>query len=298
MNWQAVNFDWNQVRAFLATAEEGSFSAAARALKSTQPTLTRQVSGLENELNVVLFERGPRGLTLTAPGRELLSHVQDMGSAAGRISMVAMGQSEGLTGEVSVTAVDFACKQYVFDAVDDLKNIAPGISIRILASNEVQNLALREADIAIRHVRPSQSELVSKLVATKTANLYAMSDYLDVVGRAKSLRDLENYTIVGQPTSDDIIKMYAAKGVTLRPEQFRLPCNSAMLIVELVLRGHGISLLPDDMVAQSLGLEKVFAQAPPLEFPIWLTSHRELHSSKKIRVVFDALERALVKPRL
>ncbi|MEM7543455.1 MAG: LysR family transcriptional regulator [Pseudomonadota bacterium] len=107
MNWQAISFDWNQVRAFLATAEEGSLSAAARALGSTQPTLSRQVSGLEQELGVTLFERGHRAMVLTGAGLELLEHVRVMGEAATRISLAASGQAQAIEGKVTLTATEF-----------------------------------------------------------------------------------------------------------------------------------------------------------------------------------------------
>ena len=87
MNWQAVSFDWNQIRAFLATVEEGSFSAAARVLGSTQPTVGRQIAGLEADLGVTLFDRAGRALLMTSAARELLEHVQAMGDAASRVSM-------------------------------------------------------------------------------------------------------------------------------------------------------------------------------------------------------------------
>ena len=104
MDWRAVKFDWNKARAFLVTAEEGSISAAARALGMAQPTLGRQVDGLEQELGVVLFERVGRGLTLTPSGMELLEHVRGMGEAAGRVSLAALGQSQALDGCISISA--------------------------------------------------------------------------------------------------------------------------------------------------------------------------------------------------
>ena len=106
MEWQSVAFDWNQVRAFLVTAEEGSFSAAARALGLTQPTLGRQVAALEDHLGVTLFERLGRSLSLTQSGLELLDHVRAMGNAASRISLTASGQSQRIEGQVRITATD------------------------------------------------------------------------------------------------------------------------------------------------------------------------------------------------
>lgn len=99
---------WNQVRAFLATVETGSLSAAARALGLTQPTLSRQIAALEAELGLMLFERVGRSLSLTQSGRELIAHVRAMGEAASHISMVASGQSQSIEGLVRITASDIA----------------------------------------------------------------------------------------------------------------------------------------------------------------------------------------------
>jgi DNA-binding transcriptional LysR family regulator len=93
MNWDDIAFDWNQVRAFLATSEEGSLSAAARALNQTQPTLSRQVTGLEQSLGVTLFERGHRQVRLTVAGLELLEHVRAMAEAANLILSPAASDS-------------------------------------------------------------------------------------------------------------------------------------------------------------------------------------------------------------
>lgn len=104
MDWRSINFDWNRARAFLVTAEEGSFSAAARALNTTQPTLGRQVSSLEEELGVALFERTSKGLQLTQSGYELVEYVKVMGEAATNFSRVASGHSETLEGTVCISA--------------------------------------------------------------------------------------------------------------------------------------------------------------------------------------------------
>lgn len=98
MDWRSVTFDWNRARAFLVTAEEGSLSAAARALGMAQPTLGRQVNALEQELDIILFERVGRGLKLTPSGLELLDHVRAMGYAASQMSLSAMGQSQSIDG--------------------------------------------------------------------------------------------------------------------------------------------------------------------------------------------------------
>ena len=106
MDWRSVTFDWNRARAFLVTAEEGSLSAAARALGMAQPTLGRQVSALERELGVALFERVGRGLALTPSGLELVEHVRAMGDAASRVSLTASGQSQSVEGTIRIAVTD------------------------------------------------------------------------------------------------------------------------------------------------------------------------------------------------
>ncbi|MEQ9004201.1 MAG: LysR family transcriptional regulator, partial [Pseudomonadales bacterium] len=126
MNWAAVAFDWNQVRAFLATAEEGSLSAAARVLHQTQPTLSRQVTALERALGVTLFERGHREVRLTGAGLELLEHVRAMAEAANRVSLAASGQSHAIEGHVRITATELLATHHLPAMLRKLRERAPG----------------------------------------------------------------------------------------------------------------------------------------------------------------------------
>ena len=164
MDWKSINFDWNRARAFLVTAEEGSLAAAARALDMTQPTLGRQVSALEDELGVELFNRRGRGLELTPNGIMLVEHVRAMGEAANLVSLSASGGSQKVEGLVCISASDAFSTYHLPAMIRRLKDKAPGIQIEIVASNELSDLRRREADIAIRHVRPEQPDLITKLV--------------------------------------------------------------------------------------------------------------------------------------
>lgn len=297
MNWQAIAFDWNQVRAFLATAEEGSFSAAARVLRSTQPTVGRQVAALEEALGVTLFERGARGLLLTGGGRDLLEHVRAMGDAASRVSLVAAGQAQDVSGEVSVTAVDLLGSHFVIPVVKRMQTIAPGLGIRIIATNEIQNLARREADIAVRHVRPEQPDLVARLITEFTARFYASPGYLDRVGRPRALQDITRYRIVGATDPDAFMAAAAHRGLVLSPDQFDSPCDNGLIVRDMVLAGMGMTMLPDEICADDPRFECVLPDLPTIVFPVWLTTHRELHTSRRIRLVFDALAEELARPR-
>ena len=202
MGWQSISFDWNQARAFLVTAEEGSFSAAARALGLTQPTLGRQVAALEGHLGVTLFERVGRSLSITKSGLELLDHVREMGDAAGRISLTASGQSQRIEGQVYITATDVVSIYLLPDALKQLRKKAPGIEVEVVASNDVRDLQRREADIAIRHARPEQPDLIAKLVRETSIHLYASTEYLKQYGRPGSASDLSEAVFIGFDQSD------------------------------------------------------------------------------------------------
>ena len=293
MNWDEVDFDWNQARAFMATAEEGSFSGAARALKTTQPTITRQISALEKSLQVMLFERSNRGLKLTSAGQHLLSHVLDMGAAASRVSMSAQNYATDIEGEVSVTAADFMCTYYVIEAVKQLKVSAPKISVRVLPSDQVQDIKYRDADIAIRHVPTTEPDLIAKKIGDWSANFYAARGYLDRLGRAKQYKDLERFEFVGPQDPTAFIEMCRAKGLDLKREQFTYPCSSTLLAFEMVRRGVGAGVLADAIAKNDPEMEMLWPDSPPHIFPVWLVTHQELRKAQKIRAVFDALERVL-----
>ncbi|MEO0632638.1 MAG: LysR family transcriptional regulator [Pseudomonadota bacterium] len=295
MNWDTISFDWNQVRAFLATVEEGSFSGAARVLKTTQPTIGRQIKDLEARLGVTLVERSVRGPRLTEPGRELVDHVRAMGEAATLISMVAEGKSQEVTGEVTVTATDLFSATMLPRLVGPLRETAPGIRVRIVASSDMQNLMQREADIAIRHVRPEQPDLIARHVGDFRANLFAATRYLDRVGRPRVPGDLAAHDFVGNADPERLMAPLHNMGIPVRADRFVMSSESGVVAWELVKAGYGVSMQPEILGDGEPGIEKVLPDLPSLEFPIWLVTHRELQTSRRIRVVFDLLARGLVE---
>ncbi len=290
-----MSFDWNQVRAFLATAEEGSFSGAARALKSTQPTVGRQIAALEQDLGLTLVERSGRGLTLTEPGRDLLDHVRKMGDAAAQISLVAEGQSTQISGKVSITATDLLSAMHLPEVLAPLRESAPGIRLHLVCSNDLSDLMRREADIAIRHVRPEQPELIARHIGDFFANLYAATSYLDAVGRPNTLREIADLSMVGVADPDRLVAPMQQMGIPIREENFVTSSNSGVVTWQMVKAGYGASMLPEFLCDPEPGIEKVFPAMPSLQFPVWLVTHRELKTSRRIRAVFDVLSEGLAK---
>lgn len=293
MNWAAISFDWNQVRAFLATVEEGSLSAAARALGQTQPTLSRQVTALEQSLGVTLFERGHRSMSLTQSGLELLEHVRAMGAAASRISLTATGQSQTIEGQVSITASDFVAAFFLPPILQRLRALAPAIEIDVIASNSVSDLTRREADIAIRHVRPTQPDLIARLVRESTAHLYAASAYLDAHGRAAVASELSQADFIGFESPERLLPLLSSLGLTLSRRNFKLTSASGIVVVELAKQGLGIIVAPKEFAVLFGELEQVLPDLEPIPVNTWLVTHREIHTSRRIRLVFDFLAEAL-----
>lgn len=289
MEWNAVSFDWNQIRAFLATAEEGSFSAAARALSLTQPTLGRQIAALEAKLGVLLFDRGGRSPTLTRAGLELHEHAQGMLEAAGRFSLTASGQSQVIEGQVCITANEVMTAFILPPMVRQLRALAPGIEIRLLASEDIKELSQREADIAIRHIRPEQSDLIARLVGKTQAHLYAATSYLDGLGRPDPKKDLSKVDFIADDHYDRSMRVLRSRGLSLSKANFKVVSNSRAAVWEMVKQGLGVAMMTDDIAGNKPGLERVFPDLVSFEIPVWLATHQELHTSRRIRLVFDEL---------
>ena len=292
------SFDWNHMRAFAATAELGSLSAAARHLGLTQPTVGRQVAALEDDLGVTLFERVGRGLSLTQSGRDLLPHARTMSEAATRLSLVASRQSQSIDGMVRITASDIFSAYLLPDIVAQIRQVAPKLDVELVATNDLADLLRREADIAIRHVRPDQPDLTARLLCEATAGLYATPKYLRQRGTPQELSDLTAHDFVGFGNIEQAIGYFANVGITVTPENFTTRSANGLVSWQLVRAGFGISPMSSSVARLTPEVVPVLPDMEPIRFPVWLVTHRELHTSRRIRLVFDLLAEMLSDARL
>lgn len=287
------DLDWNHMRAFLATVERGSLSAAARQLGLTQPTLSRQIAALEDRLGLLLFERLGKRLQLTQAGQQLAGHVREMGAAADRVGLAASGQSSDISGIVRITAIDVFAAYLLPSVHERIRAMAPGIILEIIASNAVDDLMRREADIAIRHVEPTQPDLIARRCPDIEVGLYAATSLLDRIGRPIAPTDLAEMPFIGYPDYEAMIEHLQKRDIALRAETMSWRCASTLINWELVRRGLGIGIMFAGVGADMTGVEPVLPGVSPLIAPMWLVAHRELHTSPRIRLVFDALHEAL-----
>jgi DNA-binding transcriptional LysR family regulator len=295
MDWNSVNFDWNRARAFLVTAEEGSLSAAARALGMAQPTLGRQVDALERELGVTLFQRVGRGLVLTPGGLALLDHVRAMGEAANRVSLSAFGQSQSIEGTICISASETYAAVLLPPIIAKLRLAEPRIKIEIIASHTTSDLRRREADIALRNFRPTEPDLIAKKIRDVPARLFATQNYIRKIGNPQNVVDLERADFINISSSDVFMNTLNGLGFTLTPNNFPILTENYLVMWELVKQGLGIGILDGNIGDAEPLVQRVLPQLEPMIFPLWLVAHRELHTSQRIRVVFDLLSQELAQ---
>lgn len=280
------------MRAFLVTAEEGSLSAAARALNSSQPTVGRQVSALEDELGLALFERIGTNLTLTPGGLKLLEHARVMCEAASRASLAASGQSESIEGSVCVSVGELFAAHSMPPIIEKLRAQQPGIEIELVASNSSSDLRRREADIAFRAVRPSQPDLIARKVCDLASRLYASQGYLQKIKNLKTRDDLCQADFIDFDDSGAYRGFLNDLGFRLRPRNFPVRAESHLVQWELAKRGVGIVTALEMIGDAEPTVERVLSDFE-INQSMWLVAHRELRTSRRMKMVFDFLYREL-----
>lgn len=289
-------FDWNRARAFLVTAEEGSLSAAARALGLTQPTLGRQVAALEEELGVTLFTRVGNRLELSPNGLELIEHVRRMGEAAASVSLGAAGQATAVDGLVRIAASQVVSAYLVSPVVEALRMEHPGIEVELVVSNTASNLRRRDADIAVRHFRPNEPELIARQIkAQSPAWMYATPGYLERIGNPTTREALSAVAhVFGFDDSPRMRTMLNAHGYEFAQSSFPVRTEDHMVQWEMAKRGMGICIMMEEVGDAEPAVTKVLPDLPPpLTLPTWLTTHRELRTSRRMRLVFERLAHSL-----
>ncbi|WP_445938951.1 LysR family transcriptional regulator [Pseudomonas sp.] len=285
--------DWNQLRAFLETAETGSLSAAARKLGQSQPTLSRQVAALELALGVTLFERVGKTMALTSTGLELLGHARVMGAAAHELGLAATGRSEEVEGVVSVATSDAVAAYLMPKILLHIRQAAPGIQVEVVASDGFSDLLRREADIAIRHVRPEQPELIGRLVRQSSACFYASESWVREHGLPRTAEEALQHDFIGLDRTGHYLHHLRGLGLLLSSANFRSYADNSVTYWEMIRQGLGIGAIMEEIARENPGVVRVLEDVAGFPLPIWLVTHRELRTAPRIRIVFDLLAEVL-----
>lgn len=281
------------MRAFLTTTEAGSLSAAAAALGLTQPTLGRQIKTLEETLGLALFERSGRALTLTDTGREFLADVRAMNDAAAHLTLLAQSRTNTLDGNIKITASDMTSAFVLPDVLLRLRRLAPELRIDIISANDVRDILRREADIAVRHVRPNQPDLIARLIGDASAHLYASKNYLDANGEPQSPDDLVDHDFISFGDDARMVEELAMRDIRIDPARLRSGSTSGIACWELARKGMGIVPMTDDIAAQFPDMIPLLVDSSRIDIPTWLVAHRDMQTSRRLRLVFDLLAEIL-----
>lgn len=288
-----ATFDWGLVPAFLAAFEHGSLMAAARATGVSQPTLGRQIARLEQELGAVLFERTGRGLLPTPMAQALAASAHTMQAEADRLWRSARGAQAEVSGVVRVSASQPVAVVLLPPLLARLRERWPALQVTLVVTNTVSNLLRREADIALRMVPPTQGELVARRVGAVPIRACAHADYLRRRGEPRVPEDLLQHDLITDDRTGEVARGFAALGWTLDPARIALRTDDLLAYWAAVRAGLGIGFVSEYLLRTDPTVRPLLPQlqVPPL--PIWLTVHREVHTSARIRAVYDFLAQAV-----
>ena len=285
--------DWALWRSFAAVIAEGSLSGAARALGISQPTVGRHVDALEADLGLTLFERSLGGLKPNEAALRLYEPVGRAQAALAEASILAEGAQDDAGGTVRITASAMISNYVLPEILVGVRANHPRIAIETVPSDSAENLLMREADIAIRMFRPTQLELVTRHLGDIRIVPAAHERYLARRGRPGTLADLWRHDVLGFDRSDAIVQHARTLGFALGRDTFVIRSDDQPHLWELLKAGLGIGFGQENLVARTPGLVALPIEIgiPPL--PIWLTTHRELFTSHRIRAIYDGVAAGL-----
>ena len=286
-------FDWALVRSFLAVLDAGSVMGAARRLGARQPTLSRHLGELEAQLGTPLFERTGRGVQATAAARAIADAARQMQRGAEAMSHTLQRQQQATSGCVRITTSHVAAVYLMPPVLAALQREEPGIEIEVVASNQLSNLLRREADIALRMVRPTQGSLVARKLATLPIVAAAHESYLQRAGTPRAPAELLQHRLIGFDRDDTIERGFARLGLALPRSRFVVRTDDQVAYGRLVAAGAGIGFVARYSIAHWPGVVPLLPvlAIPPL--PCWLAVHREIRGNRIVRRVFDYLAEAI-----
>ncbi len=286
--------DWDKLRVFHAAAHAGSFTRAGEALDMSQSAVSRQVSSIEQELNVPLFHRHARGLMLTEQGEILHRAASEMllrlEAAQGKLQEARDRPS----GTLRVTTTVGLGSTWLTDRLHEFVELYPDISLQLILENEELDLSMRQADVAIRLQKPTQPDLIQRRLFTVHFHIYAAPDYLARFGEPKTLEELDHHRIVtfGVPVPAYLREMNwleVAGRTRGSPRQPVMRINNVVAIRSVVRNGLGIATLPDYLLEKDTALLRLLPQAEAPSFTTYLVYPSELRNSARVAAFRDFL---------
>jgi DNA-binding transcriptional LysR family regulator len=290
-----MNMDWDKLKVFHAAAEAGSFTHAGEQLGLSQSAVSRQVSALEQELGVSLFHRHARGLILTEQG-ELLHHTAHdvfMKLEAARAKLT--DSRERPNGDLRITTTPGIGVHWLTPRLGEFIDLYPDINLIMITTDEELDLAMREADVAIRLRLPTQPDLIQRKLFSVRFHAYASPEYLKRFGTPRTLDDLDKHRII--LLGGTVVPNYlenrrwlievARNGKGPRTPVFTI--NNVLGVMRACQRSIGIALLPDYLVEENGALVQLFGDTDTIALDAYFVYPEELKSVARVQVFRDFL---------
>jgi DNA-binding transcriptional LysR family regulator len=281
--------DWHLFRAFLAVVREGSLSSAARVLGTTQPTMGRQVAALEASLGVKLFTRSLDGLSPTEAGLRLIPSAEAMAAAVEAAQRLASGEVDEERGTVRVTASEVIGSEVLPSILAEIHAVHPRISVELALSNRNEDLLRGDADIAVRMARPTQGALVAKRIGRIDVGLYCHRRYFKGHAVPRRLEDLRQHVLIGYDRDQAYARLLERMGVPFTRDMFAFRSDSDLAQLAALRAGFGIGASQLGIARRDKNLVPVLHSEFIFPMEVWLAMHRDLRSSRRIRLMFDQL---------
>jgi len=283
---------WELYRSFLAVLQEGSLSAAARALGLTQPTIGRHIDALEEALGFALFTRSQHGFLPTEAARSLQPFAESLAATTAALLRAAsahVGGGEGASGTVRITASDVVGAEVLPAILVPLRQAHPDLVMELALSDRLEDLLQRQADIAVRMVRPTQEALLTRRVGNIELGLYAHRDYLARHGEPLSMTQLLTHSLIGFDQETAFVRGMAKQLTVLQRDRFALRTDSNLAQLAMLRVGFGIAFCQVPLARRNADLVRLLPQEVSLELETWVVMHENLRNSARCRVTFDAL---------
>jgi DNA-binding transcriptional LysR family regulator len=288
----SAELSWDLQRSFLSVFRTGSLSAAARSLDLTQPTLGRHIDALEAATGAKLFTRSQHGLVPTQAARALVSHAEAMEAAAKAFARTASGETNEPRGTVRLTASNIIGAEVLPSILRDFRERHPHIAIELVLSNRNQDMSRRDADIAVRMVRPTQKSLVARRLGAVKIGFYAHRDYLTRHGMPRDIRDLARHAVIGFDRDAASIR-WLGTNLSVARDLFALRTDDDQAQLNALRAAFGIGGCQTGIAARDPNLVAVLPAALGFKLEMWLVMHEDLRTLRRVRLLFDHLALAL-----
>jgi DNA-binding transcriptional LysR family regulator len=287
MNTPVNTPDWTLLQSFALVVSHGSLSAAARNSGTSQPTLSRHIASLEQTLGYRVLRRTTTGIELTTEGAQLAVKASKMAELAAGVQETP--ETSTLAGTVRITASQIMATYTLPSILSELRRSEPEIQIEVVASDETENLLRRDADIAVRMYRPTQSDVIAKKVTELGLGVYASKEYLNRMGTPDLPQDLINHDIVGYDRSELIITGLEAAGLKVTRDFFAFRSDDQVVCWQMVLEGFGVGFNQSGIGDNDPRVQRIAPEMAVGSIPVWLAAHTGLKTNPRVRYVFDFL---------